>query len=391
MSTKSQSGQKSSSPLQFIQAFIDFEPIYNNTHIPYISDESNIVDYSHKIISTHSTLLQHLTDVFFDQKINPKIEASNTVRVSKQRLSRQLYKLIAVYIDQHGIDSLDGGLEAKIDLLISPLADLPSQTVLFFDKPKDKDPLASLKTTLLARSLEFDGYLSTLVDQQTAKHLIKWFNEYAVALARDIAVSWNEHPTKADKSQIFLSILPYCCSSIMNSWFYVVFHHPETQSAETFWGNAVELEAAISTYHLGWGFQASNLNALKRNIYKTVTTIANTFSKNTRYPIDTKTVRNGTKKHLQKPITHAWHQFHEHYIKQVDDLNPDHYRVWRLTEGERPVPYELFEDYLRNNLLYSNLVQLNEKTYQTIELRAKAILATLWGISNAYCKVTRAS
>lgn len=386
---RSKSEIKKGAELQsFLQTFNEIHPVLEQVgSISSVKSDKELEEVFLNVFQLHMEILGDLSIEF-------EIESDSLLdRVLRQKLSKELFQIISTLLKSDHKDGLcEESLKRKVLLIAKKLKTSGIENHVAMDPSSSDDLVFGIKTALLSGAVKFERYLGLVFENKFIESELEWLNQYTAYLAKDIAFNWSKKSNITDKERLFVSVMPCCSDLIIEAWFDEMLSGIEASnksiSYDEFWQNARELESALNQYSLGYAHSSiRDMEWLKQEVFNI---LHNSFKGR---PIELMTMEKTVKfkslfmRLMQKDAALTWKEFHDSVLSEIKKMTEAEYQEWLAYHAGFPVKLDGYRKAMDiKGCSYERLKKMPIDK-GTVELKARSRMASLWGYSNAICKI----
>ncbi|MCP1674236.1 hypothetical protein J2T57_001338 [Natronocella acetinitrilica] len=252
------------------------------------------------------------------------------------------------------------------------------------------DLLLHLKLALLPLARRIRAVCDDLDLGGIAEESLSRSAEIAVELARDVAYNWSERSNIQDRQALFRLVLPHCAEIIFDAWSAELVSRLHAESLPASYAEAsAELLELVGELHMGYDdHPVMTLDYLKGRLLASITGLCEAQGSRELRPWQNRRVRMAAAVRLQSIAARAWQQEAEALMERLNAMDEATFEAWSRDAGAEPMDYQLFEarflgEARGGRTLFTHLAP----DWDRIAAQAGSQLATLWGLSDAYCKI----
>lgn len=384
MNSEDRIHKKDSGLQTFLQTFKELHPLLEACWLDASKEsDKKPEEILSKVFVLHSDLLADMSALF-------SIDSDRLIdRVLRQKLSTELYKIMAVFMEQDVGQNFNWEyIKTKTMRIADHIKRSSIQNLISTESAASDDLLFTIKSSLLVESIRFEQCLSfigaPIIDE------LDWFCRYVTFLSKDIAFNWGERASIKEKERLFAQVIGDCGRIVTNAWLSEAFSSKSISDFSASLDVTLDFEALLQKYNLGYKYSyGKSVIWLNHKLEEMILSEYKKVALCNRYIGGCIEVKSAILSCLRIEVSKRWKEFHDITVDRVDKMAEVERLIWLAEEGGHPVDFKDFENYWEINFEgVNNLIKFNVDR-SNVELKSRSKMASLWGVSNAICKIRK--
>ncbi|MFK4132083.1 hypothetical protein ACI2KR_07270 [Pseudomonas luteola] len=376
---------------RFVQTFQEMSPLIDVAYAQLQGDfEAKAYEEGFSsLLKSHQVLLADVCDRI---GLNPD-DLGDRFLVSQ--LSMRVSKVVSRLKDLSTTTVYESvGLAIKeLDKWISTNKNLIREMIVN-EKGKSSDILVNVKLGLFAPTIRLYGLFEKWgVGSWREKHA-SWMMDLAVDFAKDISFNWDKNAVFREKQDLFQGVLENCADLVIDMYenqirkiikeTVVCAFDFETNGLGSFTKSFDLMDMGYKQHaEFNEAWLINKVNIKKETMLLNYLPIS--LSDGELYLVEKFIITR-----IDDLLSQAWMSASKEYFKKVADMDDEQRDEFlQSPEGSKPMPYELFEEELEKIRPASLEIVSQNLNLQAVAQDSRRLLAELWGVSDAFCKISR--
>jgi hypothetical protein len=260
------------------------------------------------------------------------------------------------------------------------------------------DILVNVKMALFSSAISLQKTLLSLgASEEEQLSVLRWHHQISVLLGKDLAFNWDKSSQFKDRETLFQQVLPHCAKLVVEIWMESfcdkLIGSKVFFDSEMIWNSLFDLNDLIIEQDMGYGnHDILNISWLKKNIGDDLISRVKLLTCFGFEEFQKEIIQGFYLKKLENTAIKAWNNASNKTIAliqtKLEKMTQYEIEEWQEKEGAKPMSFSLYQSELDDLLLLDNSIYKSVLLdYKKIEQSAKKQLATLWGLSDAVCKL----